>query len=82
MGEAVIFSCSLLHEAAPVTSVCRFTLLSFFYNDEDAKIRQENQQHIVLKNTEVPVVGDNLINVENESRSKSARGKGFQSKRQ
>jgi predicted 2-oxoglutarate/Fe(II)-dependent dioxygenase YbiX len=49
IGEAVIFSCSLLHEATPVTNGRRFALLSFFYNDEDAKVREANQQYVVLQ---------------------------------
>ncbi|MEP0911514.1 2OG-Fe(II) oxygenase [Leptolyngbya sp. GB1-A1] len=48
VGEAVIFSCSLLHEVTPVLSGKRFALLSFFYNDEDAKIRDRNQKYVVL----------------------------------
>jgi predicted 2-oxoglutarate/Fe(II)-dependent dioxygenase YbiX/peroxiredoxin len=49
VGEAVIFSCSLLHEATPVTSGRRFVLLSFFYNDEDANLRQRNLKYIETK---------------------------------
>ncbi|MFN6515161.1 MAG: redoxin domain-containing protein [Nostoc sp. CreGUA01] len=48
VGEAVIFSCSLLHEATPVISGQRFVLLSFFYNEEDAQLRQENSKYLVL----------------------------------
>ncbi|MEH1873395.1 2OG-Fe(II) oxygenase [Nostoc sp.] len=47
MGEAVIFSCSLLHEATPVISGRRFVLLSFFYNEQDARLREENSKYIV-----------------------------------
>lgn len=46
VGEAVIFSCSLLHEVTPVTSGQRFALLSFFYNDEDAKLRERNRKYL------------------------------------
>ncbi len=46
-GEAVIFSCSLLHEATAITSGRRFALLSFFYNDEDARLRAQNQNYVV-----------------------------------
>lgn len=46
VGEAVIFSCSLLHEATPVTQGQRFALLSFFYNDEDAAVRERNLQYL------------------------------------
>ncbi|MEH1876004.1 MULTISPECIES: 2OG-Fe(II) oxygenase [unclassified Nostoc] len=52
VGEAVIFSCSLLHEATPVTSGRRFVLLSFFYNDQDARLREENRKYVVLDNTD------------------------------
>jgi predicted 2-oxoglutarate/Fe(II)-dependent dioxygenase YbiX len=40
-GAAVIFSCSLLHEATDVTAGRRFVLLTFFYGDREAKIREE-----------------------------------------
>ncbi len=49
VGEAVIFSCSLLHEVTPVTAGRRFVLLSFFYNDEDAKLREQNQKYVEIK---------------------------------
>ncbi|MDX2217111.1 MAG: 2OG-Fe(II) oxygenase [Oculatellaceae cyanobacterium bins.114] len=52
-GEAVVFSCSLLHEVTPVTQGRRFALLSFFYNDDDAKIREQNQQHVLLNSDRV-----------------------------
>lgn len=45
-GGAVVFSCSLLHEATPVTSGKRYAFLPFFYNSEDAKIREKNKQFI------------------------------------
>lgn len=51
-GEAVIFSCSLLHEATPVTRGRRYVLLSFFYDDADAEVREQNQQYVVLKQPE------------------------------
>ncbi len=38
-GEAVVFSCSLLHEAMPVTAGTRYVLLSFLYGPEDEKLR-------------------------------------------
>jgi peroxiredoxin/predicted 2-oxoglutarate/Fe(II)-dependent dioxygenase YbiX len=49
VGEAVIFSCSLLHEATPVTSGRRFALLSFFYNDEDARLRDHNRKYLAVE---------------------------------
>ncbi|NJS12393.1 MAG: redoxin domain-containing protein [Microcoleus sp. CSU_2_2] len=45
-GTAIIFSCSLLHEATPVIKGQRFALLSFFYGDEDAKVRQANFKYL------------------------------------
>jgi peroxiredoxin len=41
VGGAVIFSCSLLHEATDVTAGQRFVLLSFFYGEKEAKIRED-----------------------------------------
>ncbi|WNZ27080.1 redoxin domain-containing protein [Leptolyngbya sp. NK1-12] len=49
VGEAVIFSCSLLHEATPVLSGRRFALLSFFYNDEDAELRERNRKFLAVE---------------------------------
>jgi predicted 2-oxoglutarate/Fe(II)-dependent dioxygenase YbiX/peroxiredoxin len=41
-GGAVVFSCSLLHEATPVTQGKRYAFLPFFYDENAAKIRQQN----------------------------------------
>ena len=41
-GCAVVFSCSLLHEALPVTRGRRYVTLPFLYNDEAAHRRAEN----------------------------------------
>lgn len=46
-GSAVLFSCSLLHEVTPVTRGTRFALLSFFYSDLDAQLRDRTRQQIV-----------------------------------
>ncbi|MEO6862602.1 MAG: redoxin domain-containing protein [Microcoleus sp.] len=46
-GTAIIFSCSLLHEATRMISGQRFALLSFFYGDEDALVRNANVKCIV-----------------------------------
>ncbi|MGG6294539.1 2OG-Fe(II) oxygenase [Leptolyngbya sp. AN02str] len=48
-GEAVIFSCSLLHEATSVLQGTRYALLSFFYNDEAAVVRSQNRQYLVTE---------------------------------
>jgi peroxiredoxin/predicted 2-oxoglutarate/Fe(II)-dependent dioxygenase YbiX len=57
-GGVAIFSCSLLHEATPVTKGRRFALLSFFYDDEDAKLRQQTVKQIVRKDGAVEQGGD------------------------
>lgn len=41
-GGAVVFSCSLLHEATPVTRGKRYAFLPFLYDNEAAKIRDTN----------------------------------------
>lgn len=41
-GGAVVFSCSLLHEARPVTRGRRYAFLPFLYDDEGARIRERN----------------------------------------
>ncbi|KQW79604.1 2OG-Fe(II) oxygenase [Brevundimonas sp. Root1279] len=45
-GGACIFSCSVLHEATPVTRGERFAFLPFLYDEDAAKIRDENLQFI------------------------------------
>lgn len=42
-GGAIVFSCSLLHEARPVTKGTRFAFLPFLYDDAGAKVREQNQ---------------------------------------
>jgi len=41
-GGAVVFSCSLMHEARPVTRGTRYCFLPFLYDDAAAQIREEN----------------------------------------
>lgn len=45
-GGAVVFSCSLLHEATPVTAGRRYMFLPFLYDEEGRRIREENQQYL------------------------------------
>jgi hypothetical protein len=45
-GEAVVFSCSMLHEATPVRSGTRFVFLPFLYDDAAAATRQETEQYL------------------------------------
>lgn len=91
VGEAVIFSCSLLHEVTPVTSGRRFALLSFFYNDEDAKLRERNRKYLAVGKTddpplvepvEQPVTVEPLrseVAIESQDQPKQ-KAKGFQNK--
>lgn len=46
-GGAVVFSCSLLHEALRVTSGRRYATLPFLYDDAAAAIREANQGSLV-----------------------------------
>lgn len=48
-GGAVVFSCSLLHEATPVTQGLRYAYLPFLYDDAAAKIREENRQFLAVE---------------------------------
>ena len=45
-GGAVVFSCSLLHQAMPVTAGRRYAFLPFLYDEAAAKIREENLKFI------------------------------------
>ena len=51
-GGAVVFSCSLLHEALPVTSGTRYAFLPFLYDEAAAELRERNNPHVD------PVVGE------------------------
>jgi predicted 2-oxoglutarate/Fe(II)-dependent dioxygenase YbiX len=46
IGGAVVFSCSLLHEATPVTRGTRYAFLPFLYDDRAALQREENNPHL------------------------------------
>lgn len=45
-GGAVIFSCSLLHEAQPVTRGKRYAFLPFLYDEAGAKLREANTRYV------------------------------------
>ena len=45
-GGAVVFSCSLLHRAMPVTAGTRFALLPFLYDETAALQRERNTKHV------------------------------------
>jgi predicted 2-oxoglutarate/Fe(II)-dependent dioxygenase YbiX len=46
IGGAVVFSCSLLHEATPVTKGKRYMFLPFLYDDAAARVREANERHL------------------------------------
>lgn len=45
-GGAVVFSCTMLHEASLVTRGKRYMFLPFLYDDAAAKVREENAQFL------------------------------------
>lgn len=45
-GGAVVFSCSLLHQAMPVTKGRRYAFLPFLYDEEGAKLRERNTRFL------------------------------------
>jgi len=45
-GGAVVFSCSLLHKVSKVTEGRRFAFLPFLYDDEAARIREQNARFV------------------------------------
>ncbi|SMF67561.1 2OG-Fe(II) oxygenase [Allosphingosinicella indica] len=45
-GGAVVFSCSLLHEATPVTRGERFAYLPFLYDEAAAEVREANLKYL------------------------------------
>jgi predicted 2-oxoglutarate/Fe(II)-dependent dioxygenase YbiX len=51
-GGAVVFSCSLLHEATPVTRGRRYAFLPFFFDEPAEAIRQQNLQFLDVPSTQ------------------------------
>ena len=45
-GGAVVFSCTLLHEAMPVTRGRRFAFLPFLYDEAAARVREASNPHL------------------------------------
>lgn len=45
-GGAIVFSCSLLHQALPVTKGQRFAFLPFLYDEAAAKVRLANNDYL------------------------------------
>lgn len=50
-GGCCIFSCSLLHEATPVTKGMRYAFLPFLYDEAARKIRDENLKYLAEQNS-------------------------------
>lgn len=48
-GGAVVFSCSVLHEARPITSGTRYCFLPFLYDDAAAKLREQNLKYVARR---------------------------------
>lgn len=55
LGGAVVFSCSLLHEATAVTRGKRYAFLPFLYDDAGAEIRQQNMKFLAPELTGEPI---------------------------
>jgi len=45
-GGAIVFSCSLLHEARDVLSGSRYVLLAFMYSDKEVKLREDYRKRV------------------------------------
>jgi predicted 2-oxoglutarate/Fe(II)-dependent dioxygenase YbiX/peroxiredoxin len=45
-GTGVVFSCSLLHQVAPVTQGRRYAFLPFLYDDAAAAVREKNNRFL------------------------------------
>lgn len=51
VGAACVFSCSLLHEATPVTKGERFVFVPFLYDEAAAQSRQVNKKFLATQQT-------------------------------
>lgn len=49
VGGATVFSCSLLHEATPVTRGERFVFVPFLYDEAGARVREANLDKVQLE---------------------------------
>ena len=73
-GGAVVFSCTLLHEATPVTRGRRFAFLPFLYDEAAAKIREASNPHLGEGLAEYRM--DRAAPANRAARRKAARGEG------
>ena len=55
-GGCCVFSCSLLHEATPVTKGVRYVFLPFLYDETARKVREDNFKYV--GSSVSPVSGD------------------------
>jgi predicted 2-oxoglutarate/Fe(II)-dependent dioxygenase YbiX/peroxiredoxin len=55
-GGAVVFSCSLLHEARPVTQGTRYAFLPFLYDEAGETLRKQNL-HLLVPMESAPAAG-------------------------
>lgn len=78
-GGAVVFSCSLLHEATPVTRGRRYAYLPFLYDAAAAEIREKNRRFIKETDSESDHE-DTSGPKSSKIQQKSAKTKGFQPK--
>ena len=53
-GGAVVFSCSLLHQALPILSGKRYATLPFLYDETAAQLRRENMQFLDRRQKDKP----------------------------
>jgi predicted 2-oxoglutarate/Fe(II)-dependent dioxygenase YbiX len=56
-GGAVVFSTGALHQVMPITRGTRYAFVPFFYGEEEARLRLENNAH--LKDQEGRYTGEN-----------------------
>lgn len=55
-GGAIVFSCSLLHEATPITRGTRYCILPFLYDEAAAALRLKNAKYLADENLRKDVV--------------------------
>ena len=53
-GEAIVFSCSMLHEALPVTRGTRYMVICFLFGEEDQALRDRRVQGVETRHAGQP----------------------------
>ncbi|HEX7784549.1 MAG TPA: 2OG-Fe(II) oxygenase [Sphingobium sp.] len=66
-GGAIVFSCSLLHEATPISRGQRYCVLPFLYDEAAAAIRLANARHL-----QDPVLREQVVASVTDKSSKAA----------